>query len=141
MAVRYGPKHVKAWHTNFPMFVSFSSAKPRSTSSLLIRVFTPLVSTWPPTLSSNPLLYLQHAITPYTEREKASLARWEHIWTTGKAYQDIQETKPQTLGYSLADSPLGLLAWIYEKLVAWTDAYEWDDDEGALCYPSGILDF
>ena len=39
---------------------------------------------------------------------------------------------PQTLGYSLADSPVGLLAWIYEKLVTWTDEYPWDDDEGLL---------
>lgn len=42
-----------------------------------------------------------------------------------------QATKPQTIGYSLADSPVGLLAWIYEKLVSWTDDYPWTDDEGA----------
>jgi hypothetical protein len=41
-----------------------------------------------------------------------------------------QTTKPQTLGYSLADSPVGLLAWVYEKLVSWTDSYPWTDDEG-----------
>jgi hypothetical protein len=41
-----------------------------------------------------------------------------------------QATQPQTLGYGLADSPVGLLAWIYEKLVNWTDSYPWDDDEG-----------
>ena len=45
-------------------------------------------------------------------------------------YQAEQATKPQTLGYSLADSPAGLLAWIYEKLVTWTDGYPWADDEG-----------
>lgn len=32
----------------------------------------------------------------------------------------------------MADSPVGLLAWIYEKLVAWTDGYDWSDDEGEL---------
>ena len=42
----------------------------------------------------------------------------------------MQSTKPQTLAYSLADSPVGLLAWIYEKLVAWTDDYPWTEDEG-----------
>ena len=41
-----------------------------------------------------------------------------------------QSTKPQTLGYSLADSPVGMLAWIYEKLIAWTHEYPWTDDEG-----------
>ena len=48
----------------------------------------------------------------------------------GMGYYSIQSTKPQTLGFSLADSPVGLLAWIYEKLVAWTDSYSWTDDEG-----------
>ena len=41
-----------------------------------------------------------------------------------------QSTKPQTIGYSLADSPVGLLAWVYEKLVSWSDSYPWTDDEG-----------
>jgi len=40
-----------------------------------------------------------------------------------------QSTQPQTLGYGLADSPAGLLGWIYEKLVNWTDGYPWTDDE------------
>ncbi|CAA7271341.1 unnamed protein product [Cyclocybe aegerita] len=40
-----------------------------------------------------------------------------------------QATQPQTLGYGLTDSPAGLLAWIYEKLVSWTDSYPWEDDE------------
>ena len=35
----------------------------------------------------------------------------------------------QTLGYSLHDSPVGLLAWLVEKLHDWTDNYPWTDDE------------
>ncbi len=38
-----------------------------------------------------------------------------------RAYQQIQGTKPQTLGYSLDDSPAGLAAWIVEKFHAWCD--------------------
>lgn len=41
----------------------------------------------------------------------------------------IQATKPQTLAYGLHDSPVGLLAWIYEKLHDWTDNDPWTDDE------------
>jgi pimeloyl-ACP methyl ester carboxylesterase len=37
------------------------------------------------------------------------------------AYQDIQATKPQTLGVALGDSPVGLAAWILEKFHGWTD--------------------
>ncbi|KAL1676600.1 Alpha/Beta hydrolase protein [Schizophyllum commune] len=44
-------------------------------------------------------------------------------------YYAVQGTKPQTLGYAMTDSPAGLLAWIYEKLVTWTDSYPWTDDE------------
>ncbi|TDJ37509.1 MAG: epoxide hydrolase [Gammaproteobacteria bacterium] len=35
-------------------------------------------------------------------------------------YQHIQGTKPQTLGYSLNDSPAGLAAWIVEKFHGWS---------------------
>jgi microsomal epoxide hydrolase len=38
-----------------------------------------------------------------------------------RAYQQIQGTKPQTLGYALTDSPAGLAAWIVEKFHAWCD--------------------
>jgi len=31
-------------------------------------------------------------------------------------------TRPQTLGYSLADSPVGLAAWFYDKFADWTDS-------------------
>lgn len=40
-----------------------------------------------------------------------------------------QATKPQTLAYALNDSPVALLAWIYEKLHDWTDGYMWTEDE------------
>jgi len=36
-------------------------------------------------------------------------------------YQQIQRTKPQSLGYGLNDSPAGLAAWIVEKFHGWSD--------------------
>lgn len=39
----------------------------------------------------------------------------------GLGYSTQQSTRPQTLGYALADSPVGQAAWIYEKMQAWTD--------------------
>ncbi len=36
-------------------------------------------------------------------------------------YSWLQRTRPQTVGYGLTDSPVGLLAWILEKFWAWTD--------------------
>jgi hypothetical protein len=40
---------------------------------------------------------------------------------TGTGYSTQQSTRPQTLGYGLADSPAGQCAWIVEKFWAWTD--------------------
>ena len=37
------------------------------------------------------------------------------------AYQSLQGTKPQSLGYGLNDSPAGLAAWIVEKFHGWSD--------------------
>jgi pimeloyl-ACP methyl ester carboxylesterase len=56
-----------------------------------------------------------------TDAERAALAALEYAqeWESGYAAQ--QSTRPQTLGYSLVDSPVGLCAWIVEKLRAWTD--------------------
>ncbi|MFE4709290.1 epoxide hydrolase family protein [Paenibacillus sp. NPDC056722] len=36
-------------------------------------------------------------------------------------YISMQSTKPQTLAYGLSDSPVGVAAWIIEKLRAWSD--------------------
>jgi pimeloyl-ACP methyl ester carboxylesterase len=38
------------------------------------------------------------------------------------AYGAMMVTRPQTIGYSLADSPAGLAAWTYEKIAAWTES-------------------
>ncbi|KAL8991088.1 MAG: hypothetical protein Q9169_007950 [Polycauliona sp. 2 TL-2023] len=64
-----------------------------------------------------------------TASEKAGLERSAWFKNEGSGYSGIQATKPQTLGYLLNDSPVGLLAWIYEKLHDWTDTYPWTDDE------------
>ncbi|KAL1747954.1 Alpha/Beta hydrolase protein [Schizophyllum fasciatum] len=62
--------------------------------------------------------------------EDQEIVRKYHQWRAHEAgYNLLQSTKPQTLGYSMGDSPVGLLAWIYEKLVSWTDSYPWTDDE------------
>ncbi|KAI0480227.1 alpha/beta-hydrolase [Xylariaceae sp. FL0804] len=83
----------------------------------------------PPSFTSNPLLALQHAVTPYSERERRGAERSSWFFNEGRGYGALQSTKPQTLGYGLADSPAACLAWIYEKLHDWSDAYPWTDDE------------
>jgi len=56
-----------------------------------------------------------------TPEEKAALGQLVAFGDTGNAYARIQGTRPETLGFSLADTPVGQAAWIYEKLVKWAD--------------------
>jgi pimeloyl-ACP methyl ester carboxylesterase len=57
----------------------------------------------------------------YTAEEQAALAQLVKYGSDGSAYASIQGTRPQTLGYGLADSPVGQAMWIYEKFQAWSD--------------------
>lgn len=58
---------------------------------------------------------------PTTPEEKDFVARREALadWETG--YSHEQETRPQTLGVAMADSPVGVAAWILEKFGKWAD--------------------
>ena len=38
-----------------------------------------------------------------------------------EGYRTIQATKPQSLSYSMIDSPIGVAAWILEKFHSWSD--------------------
>ena len=67
--------------------------------------------------------------TSLTESESKGLERNDWFWKEGSAYNALQSSMPQTLGYALADSPVAVLSWLYEKLHDWTDGYEWTDDE------------
>jgi microsomal epoxide hydrolase len=58
---------------------------------------------------------------PLTDAEQADFARLLEWRKDGAGYQEIQGTRPQTLGYALQDSPAGLCAWIVEKFRAWSD--------------------
>lgn len=63
-----------------------------------------------------------------SERELANRAHARDHKRHGTGYREIQGTRPQTLGYGLDDSPVGLLAWIAEKLDEWTGVTVADDD-------------
>ena len=56
-----------------------------------------------------------------TEGEQTALASLSHYQEWDSGYSKQQSTRPQTLGYGLADSPAGQCAWIVEKFWSWTD--------------------
>jgi epoxide hydrolase len=66
-------------------------------------------------------------LSPAEQRAVDALKRFQ---TDGFGYFLQQSTRPQTIGYALADSPVGQAAWIYEKFHAWTDNK--GDPESAL---------
>ena len=74
-------------------------------------------------------IHLNMPITPpdpetmgdLTEAEQSALAGMQHYQDWDSGYSKQQSTRPQTLGYGLADSPSGQAAWILEKFWAWTD--------------------
>lgn len=74
-----------------------------------IHLNMPIVTPDPDTMSS------------LTEPEKSALAGMQHYQDWDSGYSKQQSTRPQTLGYGLADSPAGQLAWIIEKFWAWMD--------------------
>ncbi|MEO0033798.1 MAG: hypothetical protein RIS94_3556, partial [Pseudomonadota bacterium] len=59
-------------------------------------------------------------VDPAPDEQKALAAlKYYQEWNSG--YSTQQATRPQTVGYALVDSPVGLAGWIYEKMWAWTD--------------------
>lgn len=103
LAKRY-PQHVRAVHLNFAPVLPWKMSRLSFLWSLLTTV-------------------------PFSAKDRAHLAAtWTYI-NQGNGYLRQQETRPQTLGYALQDSPVALLAWIYDKLHTWTDGYPWTDEE------------
>ena len=81
--------------------------------------------------------FATHAAFPAASRahdltvaEQDWLDRHDREWTRGLAYASVQATRPEVLAAALNDSPVGLAAWIAEKLLAWAgDGAWWTDDE------------
>ena len=56
-----------------------------------------------------------------TDTERADLAAMTRFQREHAAYAALHISAPQTLGAALADSPVGLLAWIVERFATWSD--------------------
>jgi pimeloyl-ACP methyl ester carboxylesterase len=56
-----------------------------------------------------------------TPEEKRAMDAASHFMADQSGYFIEQATRPQTVGYLMADSPVGQATWIYEKFQAWSD--------------------
>ncbi|KAJ7484697.1 Alpha/Beta hydrolase protein [Mycena latifolia] len=97
IAKLYGGKHIKAWHTNTPLYVRTSQILKRSPNS------------------------------PSRKKRGSSEAPGSTVSAQGTCASSQPSRRPW--GTRSPTLPAGLLAWIYEKLVNWSDAYPWEDDE------------
>ncbi len=67
------------------------------------------------------ILIIRHPDGPQTKEEKEWQERFKKEQRIEDGYRTQQATKPQTLSYAMMDSPVGVAAWIIEKMRSWSD--------------------
>ncbi|CAF9942744.1 MAG: hypothetical protein ALECFALPRED_009996 [Alectoria fallacina] len=107
MAMQY-PQHVRAYYCNFmPCGLPAWYKAPLTMGRLILNTYL------------------------FTKREKQGLENLQYYMKEGNGYLKQQSTRPQSLGFGLGDSPIGLLGWFVEKFHEWMDVanYTMPDDE------------
>nr|GID85145.1 hydrolase [Actinoplanes derwentensis] len=74
-----------------------------------------------------------------TDTEQAARDEAHRRERDSSAYSEMHRTAPQTIGYALLDSPVGLCAWMAEKLLSWGDGLTRDQvlDQVTLYWLTG----
>ena len=67
------------------------------------------------------IMIVRHPDGPQTKDEKDWDKKFEKDQLIENGYRTQQATKPQTLSYAMMDSPVGVAAWIIEKIHGWSD--------------------
>jgi pimeloyl-ACP methyl ester carboxylesterase len=127
LMMRLGYKHYVSQGGDWGSVISDVMARQAPAGLLGIHVNMP--ATVPPEIAKA----LQDGDTApdgLSAEEKLAYAQLVKLYTLGSGYAGIMVTRPQTIGYSLADSPSGLAAWFYDKFADWT--YTGGDPEREL---------
>jgi len=66
-------------------------------------------------------LTMRHPDGPQSKQEEAWQQKFNNDQLMQDGYRIQQATKPQTLSYGMMDSPVGIAAWIIEKMYSWSD--------------------
>jgi pimeloyl-ACP methyl ester carboxylesterase len=66
-------------------------------------------------------LTMRHPEGTKTKEEEEWQKRFDKNQVMQDGYRTQQATKPQTLSYGMMDSPVGVAAWIIEKMYSWSD--------------------
>jgi epoxide hydrolase len=109
LMARLGYERYGAAGSDWGTSISTLMAQRHRDSLLGIQLIPPLAPPDPATLDD------------LTDAERAALDDLDRAAEWDSGYSREHATRPQTIGYSLSDSPAGLCAWIIEKFQAWTD--------------------
>ncbi|MFI1919870.1 epoxide hydrolase family protein [Nocardia sp. NPDC020380] len=109
LMTRLGYEHFGAHGGDWGAFVSTELARLAPERVAALHLTMPIASPLP------------EDVTTADEAEKAMIAKRTRFMMTGPTHVIVQGMLPQTLGYSLLDSPAGLAAWLSEALVAFSD--------------------
>jgi pimeloyl-ACP methyl ester carboxylesterase len=90
-----------------------SSAMARQAPAGLLGIHVNLPATVPPEVAAA-LASGGPAPAGLSEKERAAFASLDRFFKMYMAYAAMMGTRPQTIGYALTDSPVGLAAWIYD---------------------------
>lgn len=123
LMARLGYDRYVAQGGDWGSMITQSMGQTETTHCAGIHINMPIVAPDPDTMDS------------LTEKEQSALdgMAFYNDWDSG--YSKQQSTRPQTLAYGLADSPVGQMAWIIEKFYAWTDC-----EQNGSKHPENILD-
>ncbi|WP_326607103.1 epoxide hydrolase 1 [Streptomyces sp. NBC_01799] len=114
---RLGYKHYVSQGGDWGAVISDKMAVQKPAGLLGIHVNFP--ATVPPDIAKK-LACGDPVPTDLSLDEKAAYNKLATFYKTGSGYSAMMVTRPQTEGYGLTDSPVGLAAWMYDKFAAWT---------------------
>jgi pimeloyl-ACP methyl ester carboxylesterase len=132
-ATAWGPEHVaRAFHelmlrVGYKQYVSqggdwgaiIAEVMAVQAPEGLLAIHTNMPGTVPPSVLTL-IRNREPAPASFSEAEKTAFAGLEYFYRKGFGYAEMMNTRPQTIGYSLADSPVGMLAFYYDKFTEWT---------------------
>ncbi len=122
LMARLGYERYVAQGGDWGSVITQSMGQSETTHCAGIHINMPIVAPDPDTMDS------------LTEVETSALEAmgFYNDWDSG--YSKQQSTRPQTLAYGLADSPVGQMAWIVEKFYQWMDC-----EVDGVKHPENIL--
>jgi pimeloyl-ACP methyl ester carboxylesterase len=139
----WGPTHVaRAWHElmqhlSYKQYVSqggdwgaiISEVMAVQAPAGLLGIHVNMPGTVPPSVLR--LIRNRDPVpASFSDVEKAAFASLAYFYGKGFGYAEMMNTRPQTLGYALADSPVAMAAFFYDKFAEWT--YSGGEPERAL---------